>query len=95
MSNKSDLIEHIKHVNFIVKCAIIKFNNSDHKITLPINYHTIDRYYNFILELDDINDGIDYGIIWFDNGSWSKYSFSDYGEGWINYSIPSIPTELL
>ena len=96
MNNKSDLLKHIKNVNSTIKCVIIKFNNSDNKITLPINFHTIiDRYYDFISELGDMNDDIDYGTIWFNDGSYSRYSYSDYGQGWINYFIPSIPTELL
>ena len=98
MSIKSDFLKHIKHVNSSIKCAIINFNYSDDKkIILPINYHkVIDRYYDFTLGLDGNYDDLSlHGTIWFEDGSWSKYTESDYGEGWVNYSIPSIPTELL
>lgn len=92
--------EHTK--DKVVKCAMVYKQESywedGPKILLPVGYNLV-QYENF---LDQLNFTYDsgyggqelFGIIWYEDGSWSERGEYDGSEWWEHNELPEIPEEL-
>ncbi len=101
MNAKEEFLIHIK--DRVVKCAIIKGGDCDWKPEFPFNLlvgHSKADYEVFISSLDFQYDsrlgGQNlFGIIWYEDGTWSKKGEYYGSEWWIYQQRPQIPGELM
>lgn len=103
MNAKKEFIEHVCGVSKAVKCASLALwyveSHSDGGISLKIDYDR-DEYLDFLEKINfeyDKNYGCKrlYGIIWYEDGTWSSREYDDGYEWWRYHETPEIPKKLM
>jgi hypothetical protein len=100
MNAKVELLSHI-NLNGRIKCAKIEYKDNPDPIILKVGYSNSENDLGLFLDkLDfDYDDGYGsqelFGIIWFENGTWSTRGEYDGSEWWEHNALPKIPKELL
>lgn len=97
---KQEFIGHTAEVKSKIKAAAIYTDDwePDLKDCLKVGY-TGEDYNNFLTRLDFSYDsgygGQElYGMIWYEDGTWSERGEYDGSEWWDYRAVPSIPEEL-
>ena len=97
---KAEFLSHVGGKS--IECARIEYNSDfygEGKVCmLPVNYNS-EQCKNFLDSLDfnyDNGYGMQelYGIIWYEDGTWSSRYEYDGSESWEYHSRPQIPISL-
>lgn len=100
MNAKEELLKHIGQRQ--IKCAKIQyvefFSECEKTFNLKVDY-SVDEFQKFLQSLDfEYDEGLGsqelFGLVWYEDGSWSERRVYDGSEWWEYKSLPEIPLEL-